>query len=208
MVREGMHVMMISTGGTVIRMAGGGDQAARALDPGRERDAVAGRRAGLDARAGGRGEPNGERTKSLDARRGMAGSTARTARSQTNSTPTSTRTQPTSPRSRGGRRGRVGRSAGRAQARRPPLPATTRCAHAAPSSSPAASVTRGAITSLQWSASSPTVAESNQALSGAPPAPPASRRKLGPRRRRLGKAWARAREAVLLTGKRRGTRSS
>ena len=54
-VREGYQVMMISTGGTVIRMAGERHQAARPLDAGRDRDAAPRGRAGLDARARGRG---------------------------------------------------------------------------------------------------------------------------------------------------------
>ena len=51
-VRDGYQVMLISTGGTVINMPVDGHQAARPLDPGRDRHAAARGRAGLDARTG------------------------------------------------------------------------------------------------------------------------------------------------------------
>ena len=51
-VREGYQVMLISNGGTVIRIPGRGVQAPRTLDSGRDRDAPPRGRAGIDARAG------------------------------------------------------------------------------------------------------------------------------------------------------------
>ena len=54
-VRDGYQVMLISNGGTVIRMPVDGDQAARPLDAGRDRDAAPRGRAGLEHRARGRG---------------------------------------------------------------------------------------------------------------------------------------------------------
>ena len=53
-VREGYQVMLISTGGTVIRMPVDGIRQRRARDAGRDRDAPARRRAGLEPRARGR----------------------------------------------------------------------------------------------------------------------------------------------------------
>ena len=54
-VRDGFQVMLISNGGTVIKIPVE-DEAARALDAGRHRHAAARRRAGLDARPGRRAD--------------------------------------------------------------------------------------------------------------------------------------------------------
>ena len=51
-VRDGYQVMLISDGGTVIRMPVDGIKRAGRVDAGRDRDAPARGRAGLDARAG------------------------------------------------------------------------------------------------------------------------------------------------------------
>ena len=99
MVREGMHVMMISTGGTVIRMA-----AEEVKRLGRSTQGVIVMRLRGDEQVStlalvAEGEPNGERATFSLCLPQTAGSTARTARSQTSSTPASSRTQPTSPTS-------------------------------------------------------------------------------------------------------------
>ena len=54
-VRDGYQVMLISNGGTVIKIPVDGRQAARPVDAGRDRDAPARGRAGFRARSGGRG---------------------------------------------------------------------------------------------------------------------------------------------------------
>ncbi len=124
---------------------GGGDQAARALDPGRDRDAAAGRRAGVDARAR-RGRGRAERGRGR--RLATASGDSTNGAVQTSSTPTSSWTQPTSPTSPSrlaqpaARRPAAASSGGRVLTQMP-----------APSSSPAATVRRGASTSLQCSAS-------------------------------------------------------
>ena len=59
-VRDGYQVMLISTGGTVIRMPVDGIKRLRPRDPGRDRHAAARGRAGLDARAGRRGRTTDE----------------------------------------------------------------------------------------------------------------------------------------------------
>ena len=52
LVREGYQMMLISTGGTVIKHAGGGNPPRRSRDPGRHRHAASRRRAGVRARPG------------------------------------------------------------------------------------------------------------------------------------------------------------
>ena len=78
-VSDGYQVMLISTGGTVIKHAGRRRQAARPLDAGRDRDAAARGRARLVARAGGR---VGRRRRGRG-RRGDAGAAGRAEPSPT-----------------------------------------------------------------------------------------------------------------------------
>ena len=177
MVREGMHVMMISTGGTVIRMA-----AEEVKRLGRSTQGVIVMRLRGDEQVStlalvAEGEPNGEEGDEFSlCLPQTAGPTARTARSQTSSTPASSRTQRRATRpTRSTRPSRAGQPA----ARRPAAASSggsVLTPTPTPSSSPAATVRRGAITSRQWGSASPNGAESSQALSGALPATACSRR--------------------------------